>query len=292
MIAGSILLTGLIALAAQSPTQVAPQQSPCGQAVADAGAGEICSGDGAARLANAAPKESAERASQLEAAAEHYRKAVLLTSKVVTKVLALNLLADSYDTQHLDDPRQMETALREMIDLTPNDLTPVYRLSKFQEDHGFIDAAEETLLGARHQQPDAVEPYVMLAEFYSRRAAARRRETDPQLALPAGTPPAERDENGVYRVGKAVAVPTKLSDVAARYPPDALAAGVQGVVIAEIVINESGNVTDARILRSIPLLDEAALEAVRQWQFSPSVVNGATVPVKMTVTVNFTPPHR
>jgi TonB family protein len=177
-------------------------------------------------------------------------------------VLALNLLADSYDTQRLDDPRQMETALREMIDLTPNDLTPVYRLGKFQEDHGFIDAAEETLLGARHQQPDAVEPYAMLAEFYSRRALALRRETDPQLASQVGT------------------------------PPGALAAGVQGVVIAEIVINESGNVTDARILRSIPLLDGAALEAVRQWQFSPTVVNGATVPVKMTVTVNFTPPLR
>ena len=93
-------------------------------------------------------------------------------------------------------------------------------------------------------------------------------------------------------MGKGMALPTKLADVAAKYPPEALAAGVQGVVIAEIVVNESGNVTDTKLLRSIPLLDEAALEAVRQWRFSPSVVNGQVVPVKMTVTINFTPPHR
>jgi TonB family protein len=186
----------------------------------------------------------------------------------------------------------MEAALRELIRLTPNDLMPVYRLSKFQEDQGLIDAAEATLLGARYQQPDVVEPYKMLSEFYSRRALARRRENDPQLAPQAGTPQGERDENGVYRVGKGMALPTKLADVPANYPPEALAAGVQGVVIAEIVVNESGSVTDTKLLRSIPLLDEAALEAVRQWRFSPSVVNGQVVPVKMTVTVNFSPPHR
>jgi hypothetical protein len=167
-------LTWLIALAAQSGTQATPQQSPCAQTAADAGAAEMCSGDQAARLANAAPKESPERARQFEAAAQHYRKAVLLTSNVATKVLALNLLADSYDAQRLNDPGQRETALREIIDLTPNDLTPVYRLSKFQEDQGLLDAAEETLLGARHQHPDAVEAYMMLAEFYSRRASAPR----------------------------------------------------------------------------------------------------------------------
>jgi TonB family protein len=295
MIAESILLTGFLALATQTaapPTQAAPQQSPCAKALTDAGAGEICSGDQAAWLANDAPKRSAEKTRQLEVAAEHYRKAVLLTSEVTTKVLALNLLADAYDAQRLNDPRQMETALRELIRLTPNDLTPVYRLSRFQEDQGLIDAAEDTLLGARHQQPEAVEPYTMLAQFYSRRAVAQRRETNPQFAPQVGTPQLERGENGVYRVGRGVALPTKLSDVAARYPAEALAAGVQGVVIAEIVVNESGNVTDTKILRSIPLLDEAALEAVRQWQFSPSVVNGHVVPVKMTVTVNFTPPQR
>ena len=50
-----------------------------------------------------------------------------------------------------------------------------------------------------------------------------------------------------------MALPTKLADVPAKYPPEALVAGVQGVVIAEIVVNESGNVTDTKLLRSIPL---------------------------------------
>jgi protein TonB len=87
-----------------------------------------------------------------------------------------------------------------------------------------------------------------------------------------------------------VSPPVKLSDTKPKYPPEALAAGVQGVVILEVTINESGSVTDQKVLRSIPLLDAAALEAVRQWQFAPSLVNGQAVPVVMTTTVNFTLP--
>jgi protein TonB len=49
-------------------------------------------------------------------------------------------------------------------------------------------------------------------------------------------------------------------------------------------------VTESRVLRSIPLLDEAALEAVRQWQFTPTAVNGQPVAVTMTMTVNFVLP--
>ena len=62
------------------------------------------------------------------------------------------------------------------------------------------------------------------------------------------------------------------------------------MVILQVVINEAGNVADATVVRSIPLLDEAAIQAVRQWQFAPTVVNGQPVPVKMAVTVNFAPP--
>jgi periplasmic protein TonB len=62
------------------------------------------------------------------------------------------------------------------------------------------------------------------------------------------------------------------------------------VVVAEIVIDPSGNVRDAKVVQSIPLLDEAALQAVRNWHFAPSVVNGQPVPVRMNVNVNFTSP--
>ena len=61
----------------------------------------------------------------------------------------------------------------------------------------------------------------------------------------------------------------------------------RGVVIIDATIDEQGNVTETRILRSIPLLDEAAVAAVRQWKFSPTLLNGVPVPIVMTVTVNF-----
>jgi periplasmic protein TonB len=58
-------------------------------------------------------------------------------------------------------------------------------------------------------------------------------------------------------------------------------------VILEITIGPDGRVSDAKVLRSIPLLDAAALDAVRKWRYEPTLLNGAPVPVIMTVTVNF-----
>ena len=90
------------------------------------------------------------------------------------------------------------------------------------------------------------------------------------------------------RVGGNVRVPTRVKHVNPEYPPDAQAARVQGVVICEAIIGTDGRVTDAKVLRSIPMLDAAALEAVKQWEFEPTYLNGVPVPVIMTVTVNFT----
>jgi protein TonB len=59
-------------------------------------------------------------------------------------------------------------------------------------------------------------------------------------------------------------------------------------VICEVLIGTDGKVADARVLRSIPLLDQAAIDAVRQWEFTPTQVNGNPVSIIMTVTVNFT----
>lgn len=77
------------------------------------------------------------------------------------------------------------------------------------------------------------------------------------------------------------------ADAAAVLPEVARQAGVTGVVILEVTIGADGTVTDARILRSIPLLDKAALDAVRQWRYEPTLRNGAPVPVILTVTVAF-----
>lgn len=91
----------------------------------------------------------------------------------------------------------------------------------------------------------------------------------------------------IAHVGGNIRPPQKITDVAPTYPPLALAAGIAGVVILETVIAEDGSVRDVHVLRSIPLLDAAAVEAVRQWRFTPTLLNGEPLPVVMTVTVEF-----
>jgi protein TonB len=82
--------------------------------------------------------------------------------------------------------------------------------------------------------------------------------------------------------------PKKLRHVGPVYPADAEANRVQGVVIIEATIDPVGNVSNARVLKGLPALDQAAIDAVQQWQYEPTMLNGVAVPVIMTVTVNFT----
>ena len=89
-------------------------------------------------------------------------------------------------------------------------------------------------------------------------------------------------------VGGRIKAPTKTKDAAPVYPAMAMSARVEGTVIIEATIGVDGRVTNARVLRSVPLLDQAALGAVRQWEFSPTQLNGQAVSVLMTVTVTFT----
>ena len=88
-------------------------------------------------------------------------------------------------------------------------------------------------------------------------------------------------------MGGNIKPPSKVKDVKPEYPAIARSARVQGVVILEAVIGQTGKVEETRVLRSIPLLDAAAIEAVKQWEFTPTLLNGVPVPVIMTVTVNF-----
>jgi len=79
-----------------------------------------------------------------------------------------------------------------------------------------------------------------------------------------------------------------VRDVKPVYPQLARNAGVQGVVIVEARIEANGHVTNTRLLRSVPLLDQAALDAVTQWEFQPVLLNGVPIPVIATLTVQFT----
>jgi protein TonB len=90
------------------------------------------------------------------------------------------------------------------------------------------------------------------------------------------------------RVGGTIREPRNIKRVAPVYPPEAQAAGVSGVVILEVLIGGDGRVSNAKVLRSVPLLDQAAIDSVLQWEYTPTLLNGVPVPVLMTVTVNFT----
>ena len=99
----------------------------------------------------------------------------------------------------------------------------------------------------------------------------------------APVPPPTR----AVRVGGQIKEPKKLTNVNPVYPDIAKQARVQGIVILECTIGPQGKVADVKVLRGIPLLDEAAIDAVKQWVYTPTLMNGVPVPVIMTVTVNF-----
>ena len=134
------------------------------------------------------------------------------------------------------------------------------------------------------------------------RPAARTTPRPTVRATPrpaAATPPpavAEEEEEaappprrpaGPVRVGGEVREPRKLKHVNPSYPSMARQARVQGIVILECTIDAQGRIADVRVLRGVPLLDQAAIQAVRQWVYEPTLIDGVPTPVIMTVTVNF-----
>lgn len=89
------------------------------------------------------------------------------------------------------------------------------------------------------------------------------------------------------RVGGNVQESKLIRRVELIYPEEARAARLSGVVILQATINESGEVTELKVLRGHPLLDQAALDAVKQWQYKPTYLNGEAIPVIATVSVVF-----
>jgi TonB family protein len=101
---------------------------------------------------------------------------------------------------------------------------------------------------------------------------------------PSPAPPAA-DE--VKAAPAEVPVPRRTRFVAPAYPPQALAEGMRGIVILAVTIDREGRVESVEVVRSVPPFDEAAAEAVRQWQFEPTRVAGRPVRVRHTVPVEF-----
>jgi protein TonB len=93
---------------------------------------------------------------------------------------------------------------------------------------------------------------------------------------------------GPLRVGGGVKPPRKIKDVKPVFPPGVLADQMRGTVVMEATIDTDGKVQSAKIVHSVPALDAAALDAVRQWEYLPSTFDGRPVAVVITVVVNFT----
>jgi periplasmic protein TonB len=135
-----------------------------------------------------------------------------------------------------------------------------------------------------HENDRAPAPGTMIPGVDSGPPAAIGDIGGTTVAPPPPPPPAVVP----VRLRSGMTAPVKIADVAPIYPVIARNAHIQGVVILEAVLTAQGGVESVRVLRSIPLLDQAAVDAVRQWRYTPTLLNGQAVPIVMTVTVNFT----
>jgi TonB family protein len=103
-----------------------------------------------------------------------------------------------------------------------------------------------------------------------------------RIAAPGATAPA------TIKVGGNVQQANVLTKVAPVYPPAARAAGVQGTVILNTIISKEGYVREIRLTSGDPALAQAAVDAVKQWTYKPTMLNGNPVEVETQVQVNFT----
>lgn len=104
---------------------------------------------------------------------------------------------------------------------------------------------------------------------------------------PPPPPPKPVAHQGPYRVGGRVQAPKLIEQVQPEYPPLAKQARIQGNVVIDSVIDQQGHVTQMKAVSGSPLLVRAAMRAVAQWRYQPTLLNGEPVAVDMLVTVHF-----
>ncbi len=107
----------------------------------------------------------------------------------------------------------------------------------------------------------------------------------PVVAVPP--PPVPPKPAGPVKVADLPVPPHKTVDVRPIYPEHARAARIEGVVVMEAVLDPTGHVTQLRVVRSVPMLDQAAMDAVRQWRYTPTMYYGKPVSVLLTITISF-----
>ena len=175
---------------------------------------------------------------------------------------------------------------------------PIITSARQMAQTGNHDSAIQLLRGALTARPadEAIKAELLSVLEQKHRAlsdaiASLRREIDAlrgPAVTPVRAPLAGCGDAMPVRVGGDILAPTKVADVKPVYPPQAMRDRLQGIVIIEATIDCEGSVVNPRVLRGQPLLDAAALDAVQQWKYAPVLLNGARVPVIMTMTVTFT----
>jgi periplasmic protein TonB len=275
----------------------------CGQmtfAAPGPGIGEICQAEAEMRRGlgrGQTPEEMKAlmaldrktRLAHMENAARHFRAALTTLREPAQKIHVYQSLARLYASANLGQPQQAESAVRDWIALEPGRVEPIVQLAAVQEDMKQPHVAEQTLVSTRQLYPEEIEVMKALSRFFARQASAAsmiasRAEMDKE---PAPTPN-QPDPEGNYRIGSQIKAPKKVEDARSDYPDAARAVGLEGTVIMEIWVDETGQVVRARMLRGMPMLEESAVAAVMQWRFAPTVVDGKPVPIRMTVTHGFT----
>src|SRR3989304_1265006 len=101
-------------------------------------------------------------------------------------------------------------------------------------------------------------------------------------------PPPPREAPKRIRVGGQVQAARVISQPRPSYPPLAKQARIQGVVRLQAIIAKDGTVQELQILSGHPLLVQSAQDAVRQWRYQPTLLNGEPVEVVTTIDVIFT----
>ena len=89
------------------------------------------------------------------------------------------------------------------------------------------------------------------------------------------------------RVPAPMAEANLVHDVAPKYPPEAGRERIEGTVVLMAVIGKDGTVRDVRVESGLPLLAQAAIDAVKQWRYRPYLLNGEPVEIDSEITINF-----
>lgn len=142
------------------------------------------------------------------------------------------------------------------------------------------DRARELAATARAAADTAVADATAARERIAAATAARIKAESEERA---------RLRSTAVRVGRGVAAPVKIKNIVPEYPPAARSARIGGVVQIQATIGPDGKVRDAEVTKSVPALDDAALAAVKQWEYRPTRVKGVAVPVIVNVAVDFKP---